>query len=311
MKNNYELIHDDCFHAMSEMNDDSVDAIITDPPYGVLKHKIETEVDIECFIKECYRVLKPDSFLVYFGQQPTITKWNHEAFKLFEYKNEIIWYKRVVSSPMGDMTRVFENIQIVRKGKCKFNNTKLAFSDVQNSLAEFINVNTFKGYLSLLKTILNDTKKIELLIKEKMGGYIYTKKHMINDVSSVESFKDKLNFLTKYNTVKNGYKARNLVSFMPHNKLKNDMSRKGGGDFNVKHPTVKPIALLKYLIELTTKESDVILDPFVGSGTTILAGLETNRKVIGIELHQQYHDIAQQRIKSHINSGDSQQVLTI
>ena len=60
---------------MRELDDESLDAIITDPPYGILighkHHKIETDVDIPRFFNECYRVLKPNSFIVYFGQQPT------------------------------------------------------------------------------------------------------------------------------------------------------------------------------------------------------------------------------------------------
>ena len=173
----YELINNDCFEEMYYIDDNSVDAIITDPPYGVLKHKIES------------------------------------------------------------------------------------------------------------------------IIEQRVGGRVYNKDKIFNDVSSISStIKNQSQFLSSYETVKTGYKARNLVSFIPHNKLGYDMSGKGGGAYNIKHPTVKPVELIKYLIQLTTNESQVILDPFVGTGTTILAGLDTNRTVIGIELFRQYHDIAQQRI---------------
>jgi len=63
------------------------------------------------------------------------------------------------------------------------------------------------------------------------------------------------------------------------------------------HPTVKPIALMKYLIILVSREGQVILDPFMGSGTTGVACKLLNRKFIGIEQSEEYIKIAQARIK--------------
>jgi len=62
------------------------------------------------------------------------------------------------------------------------------------------------------------------------------------------------------------------------------------------HPTQKPVALMKALIELTTKEGQTILDPFMGSGTTGVACRNTGRKFIGIERDPGYFAIAEQRI---------------
>jgi len=88
---NFELLHGDCLELLKGLPDESVDAVVTDPPYGILTgHRIETDVDIPLLMRECYRVLKPNSFLVYFGLQPTLTYWNTEAFKLFRYKKEVM-----------------------------------------------------------------------------------------------------------------------------------------------------------------------------------------------------------------------------
>jgi len=62
------------------------------------------------------------------------------------------------------------------------------------------------------------------------------------------------------------------------------------------HPTQKPIALMRYLIESVTQPGDTILDPFMGSGTTGVAAMLTGRKFIGIELDAGYFQIAEQRI---------------
>jgi site-specific DNA-methyltransferase (adenine-specific) len=63
------------------------------------------------------------------------------------------------------------------------------------------------------------------------------------------------------------------------------------------HPTVKPVELMTYLITLGSREEDVVLDPFVGSGTTGIAALSTNRRFIGIERDEVYFDIASTKYK--------------
>jgi DNA modification methylase len=62
------------------------------------------------------------------------------------------------------------------------------------------------------------------------------------------------------------------------------------------HPTVKPIALFEYLIKLVTRKGQVILDPFLGSGTTAIAAHETGRECIGVEREKEYTEIAEKRI---------------
>ncbi|MGC8993096.1 MAG: DNA methyltransferase, partial [Thermoplasmata archaeon] len=63
------------------------------------------------------------------------------------------------------------------------------------------------------------------------------------------------------------------------------------------HPTVKPIKITSYLITLTTREGDVVLDPFIGSGTTAISSILLNRKFIGFERDPEYFKIAEARIK--------------
>lgn len=63
------------------------------------------------------------------------------------------------------------------------------------------------------------------------------------------------------------------------------------------HPTEKPVALLEYLIRTYTNECDCVLDCTAGSGSTLVACVNTNRRGIGIELMQEYYDIAVKRVK--------------
>ena len=63
------------------------------------------------------------------------------------------------------------------------------------------------------------------------------------------------------------------------------------------HPTQKPVALLEYLIKTYTQENETVLDFTMGSGSTGVAAKNTNRKFIGIELDQNYFEIAKKRIQ--------------
>ena len=63
------------------------------------------------------------------------------------------------------------------------------------------------------------------------------------------------------------------------------------------HPTQKPLSLIKKLVCEFTNEGDTILDPFMGSGTTGVACVQTGRNFIGIEIDPTYFAIAERRIK--------------
>ena len=66
------------------------------------------------------------------------------------------------------------------------------------------------------------------------------------------------------------------------------------------HPTQKPIALMKKLIEIHSKPNDLILDPFCGSGTTCVAAKALGRRFIGIDTEQKYVDIANRRLHNTV-----------
>lgn len=67
------------------------------------------------------------------------------------------------------------------------------------------------------------------------------------------------------------------------------------------HPTQKPIALLEYLIRTYTNDEETVLDNCMGSGSTGVACVNTNRKFIGIELDKEYFNIAKQRIDKAVS----------
>ena len=66
------------------------------------------------------------------------------------------------------------------------------------------------------------------------------------------------------------------------------------------HPTQKPVALFEYLIRTYTNENETVLDNVMGSGTTAIACINTNRNYIGFELDETYFNIANERIEKSL-----------
>jgi DNA modification methylase len=65
-----------------------------------------------------------------------------------------------------------------------------------------------------------------------------------------------------------------------------------------KHPTQKPLKILNELIKTLTNPNDLVLDPFMGSGSTCVAAALNDRRYVGIELNTEYHSIATLRINN-------------
>lgn len=269
-----KIHNEDCLVTLKRIPDNSIDAVIIDPPYGVLKHKIETELNIDLLFSEYYRILKNDSFICFFGQMPTITNWIVSATNYFKYQDEITWVKRSATAIYLPLIRQKETVLIYKKGNPKYNCTKGPFEDVKiplllNGLYDFESI---KRYISA---------KISNKSEIKSSGRLKT-----ND----SAFKD---YTNGGNRAPDDVNFTNVWSFMPQNKasFNDDLN-------NVKHPTVKPILLINRLIALISRENEIVYDGFMGSGTTAISCMQMNRKFVGSELHKEYFDIATKRIEN-------------
>lgn len=101
-----------------------------------------------------------------------------------------------------------------------------------------------------------------------------------------------LNSETQANMV--AYQSQQSDMKYPKTVIKFDNPR-----FKGQHPTQKPVALLEYLIRTYTNEWETVLDFTIGSWTTAIAAINTNRNYIGFEMDKWYFDIAQERITTH------------
>lgn len=101
------------------------------------------------------------------------------------------------------------------------------------------------------------------------------------------------------NIMEHGVGAYNYVDWNEYNSLTSNMIKiSSDSNDHGKHPTQKPIALMEALIKLTTKEGQVVLDPFCGSGSTLVAAKKLNRNYIGIEISEKFCKTAKERLET-------------
>ena len=116
----YRFYNCDNLETLSKLKDESIDVICTDPPWLYLKNQVlEREFDEDLFFSECKRVLKEGGFIILFGRGTSFYRWNMKLADLgFNFKEEVIWNKRMTSSPILPLSRVHETLfQFIAKEK--------------------------------------------------------------------------------------------------------------------------------------------------------------------------------------------------
>ena len=152
--------------------------------------------------------------------------------------------------------------------------------------------------------------------KTKPVGFANAKKMPLKDVETISVFYKKMPIYNPQGLIKCDKLINNSTKQIKHNNI----SALNGGSFKTNthkqeftnyprqvlkfsveyglHPTQKPVDLLEYLIKTYTNEGDLVLDFTMGSGSTGVACLNTNRKFIGIELDEKYFNIAKDRLEN-------------
>ena len=217
-----KLYCDDCLNIMKQIENESIDLIVTDPPY-LIKYKTnrrknkdhdfcseilndDNEQLIIDYIRECYRILKNNTAMYMFCNCDKVDFFKQELENAgFKIKNMIIWVKNNWTA--GDLKAQFgkqyEIIFLVNKGRKCFNGKRIT----------------------------------DVWMFDRISG----KKQL--------------------------------------------------------HQNQKPVDLLKQCILKHSDENDIIFDGFMGSGSTCVACIETDRKFFGVELDKKYFEIAKERIE--------------
>ena len=112
----------DCLEVMKTIEDNSIDAIITDPPYGTTACKWDSVIDFGLMWKQLNRIIKPNGAIVLFGSEPFSSALRMSNIK--NYKYDWIWKKERLTNPLmvkKQAPRYTENISLFYKKQCTYN----------------------------------------------------------------------------------------------------------------------------------------------------------------------------------------------
>ena len=277
------IYNEDCLEGMKRIPDNSVDCILTDPPYLYLKNqKLDRPFDELVFFSECKRVLKKNSFIVLFGRGTSFYRWNCILADMgFTFKEEIVWDKINTTSPLLSLSRKHETISIHSLGIGAILRSKIPYNEIRiNDDSKMIG--DAKRIVSYIRN--ND---IDTLKKEIDDGLLYNKKRTHKThVSTQTGFNSSNPAISCIDAIKNGCNERDIISVLRDH-------------YSAIHPTQKPVRLLERLLALVSKEGDSILDPFSGSASTAIACINTKRNYIGFEIDKEYYDLSMERLSEH------------
>tara|TARA_R110000737_G_C14504531_1_gene472542 strand:- start:98 stop:1036 length:939 start_codon:yes stop_codon:yes gene_type:complete len=307
-----QLLKGDCLEQMKLIPSGSVDAIITDPPYGTTACKWDSVIDFDLMWEQLNRVIKDKGVIVLFGSEPFSSLLR--ASNLDWYKYDWIWEKNNAG-----------NFQLVNYQPLKIHETISVFYNETPNM-QFSEIMKHNMKRKGLKQI--DISKLQLSKNGNLTGWVTNKLNgsqlptrgqwskicnlfEIDDkyygiLNNVKSVTYNLDLQDTDIVCSNKGKAGTLGHLSSENKRDTYVQTKTGypksilryNRENGLHPTQKPVALMEYLIKTYSNEGETVLDFTMGSGSTGVAAKNLNRNFIGIELDDKYFEIAENRINN-------------
>lgn len=320
-----KLILSDWLQAVKKIENESMNLICIDPPYGKImglklsgqkKHITwDIKIDWKLMFTEFKRIIKKGGTIIVFGQQPTYSEMILTNVKDFKY--EYIWVKNNAAQGYhaNKSPLIYtENIAVFVTKEDQLN--KRTFNKSQIQIKNFDESKYYaRAYSQKIQKFINlPRRKIyEIIGHRKLEFFFYStginftllSEELYNELIYIFKIDSMEGFVT-YDYLKNIWK--NELDFNKGIKFNSDeysgtisnvlnFSKDGRPYY---HPTQKPVSLLKYLISLYTNENDYVLDCFAGSGSTLIAAKQLNRRYIGVEIDQEFYEIAKKRLKDGI-----------
>jgi DNA modification methylase len=317
------LMQGDCLELMKDIPDGSIDMILCDLPYGVTQNKWDSIIPLDKLWEQYDRVISKGGIICLFAQTPFDKILGCSNLKMLKY--EWIWEKTRATGHLNSKKmpmKKHENILV-------FFNT---FSELYDTTDMFDGLKKYMLEQKELSGLSN--KRIQTLLGNYMGSHYFTTKSQftIPTEKAYLKLQETGFFKRAYEDIKKEYDSErniaeiNINTYNPQDVAKKEVStiRKGrnnGSNYgksdkdaiqefenyprdilkfpceNGFHPTQKPVDLLEYLIKTYTNDGETVLDNCMGSGSTGVACVNTNRNFIGIELDENYFHIAEKRIK--------------
>ncbi|MBE8232833.1 MAG: site-specific DNA-methyltransferase [Endozoicomonadaceae bacterium] len=281
-------------------DNDSVDLILIDPPYGTAKgmpldgwgdngEKVEwdTPIDPSEIYDIANKVLKKYAKIIIFSQEPYTARLITRGGGNISFNYKMIWDKKHFANPLAAKKAplsYYEDIVVLNK-------VFQTEYDDNNRL-----------YFGMIMTHINKSKKEIVSEIGQRADHCFRTKTTQFTLPSEKTYQD---LTDKYNLKgMDGYieydnftrESTTSVFNLPEGK--NHISNIWGykKESSGYHPTQKPIALLKDIIKTYTNAGDLVVDFFMGSGSTAVACQGTRRRFIGIEKEMKYFDIAKKRL---------------
>ena len=307
-----KIIQADCLEVMRDIPNNSIDLVVIDPPYNIKK---DTWDDIENYknwmkkvILELQRILKDNgSFYMFHSKMEVISEFMN-WFKNdtnFIFKQFIVWNKRFNGSPKKGFLDGFVVVDMLR------NYQQMAEYCIYYTFQDETGLSKIKkdknNFKSLRKYSNEFQKSLGLTIKQinyrlghrKAEHFFYWNSTQFDlPIESTYNELCKLPlknnfFIKKYEDLRKEYEDLRYTfnNQKTHHSVWNyDIAKKEG------HITPKPIELIKNIILHSSNKNDIVLDGFLGSGTTAVACKQLGRNYIGIELDKGYCEIARKRV---------------
>jgi DNA modification methylase len=360
----YQLITGDCLEKLKTLPDNSIDSIVTDPPYGlselssdkivqtmfewsggnwsfIPKGKGFMNKDWDSFVpppavwKEVIRVLKPGAFILCFAGTRTVDLMTVSLRVAgFEIRDTLMWLygsgfpkshnlKGEFSGWGTALKPAVEPIILARKpledtvlnNMTKWGVGALNIDSTRLETSDDLSGGTYGGSFGFSRDEFGNLPKAlgsgdkgrwpaNLLLDEESAGmlgepsrFFYVSKTSISEREyGLNSLPDR--YIAKGNQAQSELKKGNTD-------FSKDVDTGGQNKILVRknsHPTVKPIKLMSYLCTLITPSDGVILDPFMGSGSTGIAAVISGFNFIGIEMSEEYVEISRLRIEHNLRS---------
>lgn len=306
----------DCLELMKDIPDGSVDLVLTDPPYGTMKNAAldgwnnkttewDNEIDPTALFTELTRILRQNGKVVLFSQEPYTSRLITSAIPSLPFAYRAMWYKNVHANALIAKTAMvnrFEDICIFIKpcpkhDFCGENPLRAYFARVYDFIGktkkEIMQIigqkadHCFRLNSSQYSLCTKSTYQelIGVFGIDKMDGFCEWEK--LKPIQDEYQEANRRNIAEKYPPIFNLWQGGKSKSNVLEYKKDNDGY----------HPTQKPVALLEDLIQTYSNEGNTVLDFTMGSGSTGVACVNTNRNFIGIELDERYFNIAKKRIE--------------
>jgi site-specific DNA-methyltransferase (adenine-specific)/site-specific DNA-methyltransferase (cytosine-N4-specific) len=264
----FDIYQGDCLEILSDLPENSVDLIVTSPPYADRRIKtyggIKPEEYVDWFLpigRQLLRVLKPTgTFILNIKEKSENGERHTYVLELilalrkigWLWTEEFVWHKK--NSYPG-----------------KWPNR---FRDSWERLLQFNKQRKFNMYQEAVMVPVGDWAK-----------------NRLKNLSETDKIRD---------NAKNGSGfGKNISNWIHRDKVyPNNVLYLATECSNKNHSAAFPEAIPEWFINLFTKEGDVVLDPFMGSGTTILVAKRMYRKAIGIEILKEYFELAEKELNT-------------